>query len=100
MPFPTQDPRPYTKQGAQRIKKGQRGVYGLIQVQKDGRAWIYIGRAEDIRERLLAHLNNEDDPCLDSHRPTHFVAAITQDTVRCEKELTLEYDPECNKRVG
>ncbi len=101
MPFPIQDPRPYSKQGAQSIKAGQRGVYGLIQVQKDGWVWIYIGRAEDIRKRLLEHLK-EDDPCLGSYRPTHFVTAtaITQDKVRREKELTLEYDPECNKQVG
>ena len=99
MPFPTQDPRPYTIEGAQSIKTGQRGLYGLIQVQEDSRAWIYIGRAEDIRERLLEHLN-EDDPCLGSYPPTHFVTAITQDPVKVEKELILEYDPECNKRVG
>ncbi len=99
MPFPTQDPRPYTKEGAQSIKTDQRGVYGLIQVEEDGWAWIYIGRAEDIRERLLEHLN-EDDPCLISYPPTHFVAAITKDDVKREKELILEYDPECNKRVG
>ena len=99
MPFPIQDPRPYTKQEAQSIKPGQRGVYGLIQVEKDDWAWIYIGRADNIRERLLEHLN-EDDPCLGSYSPTHFVTAITQDNVRREKELTLEYDPECNKQVG
>ncbi len=99
MPFPTQDPRPYTKEGAQSITVGQTGVYGLIQVQEDAWAWIYIGRAEDIRERLLEHLN-EDDPCLGTYPPTHFVAAITQDHVNLEKELTVEYDPECNKRVG
>ena len=99
MPFPTQDPRPYTEEGAQSIKTGQKGVYGLIQVQKDGWAWIYIGRADDVRERLLEHLS-EDDPCLKSYRPMHFVAGITEENVEREKELTLEYDPECNKRVG
>ena len=99
MPFPTQDPLPYTKEGAQGIKTGQRGVYGLIQVQEDGWAWIYIGRAEDIRERLLEHLN-EDDPCLGKYSPTHFVTALTQDHVKLEKELILKHDPECNKRVG
>ncbi len=99
MPFPTQDPRPYTEEGAQSIKTGQRGVYGLIQVQQDGWVWIYIGRADDIRKRVLEHLN-EDDPCLASYGPSHFIAAIMQDNVKREKELILEYDPECNKRVG
>ena len=75
------------------------GNFALGEIVKHSFKVKYIGRADDIRKRLLEHLS-EDDPCLRSHRPTHFVASVVHDNVRYEKELILEYDPECNKRVG
>jgi len=55
MPFPQQDAHPYTQVGIESIKPTQKGVYGLFQKS----AWVYIGRAQDLRKRLLEHLHSD-----------------------------------------
>jgi excinuclease UvrABC nuclease subunit len=99
MPFPPQNPLPYTSDGIKRLHAGQKGCYGLTQRGAAGEAWIYVGKADDIRARLLQHLNG-DNPCITAYLPTHVVAMVTAENVEQEKALILEYDPHCNKKVG
>lgn len=99
VPFPPQDPHPFTRPGIEWLKEGQKGCYGLYQQQAQARAWIYVGRALDIRKRLLEHLNG-DDTCITQYWPTHFVAALSDNYETLEKQLIREYNPHCNEKVG
>lgn len=94
MPFPKQDPRPFTKAQVEALKPNHAGVYGLLR----GNAWVYVGRG-DIRDRLLAHLNG-DNACITRQAPTHWVDVLTDDRVIREKELIAELEPTCNEKIG
>ena len=94
MPFPQQDPRPFTRTGIETLNLNQFGVYGLFRQAQ----WIYVGKG-DIRQRLLDHLNG-DNPCIISHAPTYFVAEVTPNADQRERQLIQELQPICNQRVG
>ena len=94
MPFPEQQPRVFTRANVETIQPGQLGCYGLF---KPGE-WIYVGKG-DIRQRLLDHLNG-DNPCINRRGPTHWVDEVTKNYNDREKQLILELDPVCNRRVG
>jgi hypothetical protein len=70
MPFPQQPPREFTREDIERIPPGQIGCYALFR----GLECVYIGKG-DIRERLLAHFDGDND--------------------ECERQLILEYHPIC-----
>lgn len=99
MPFPNQVPRPFTREQVEALRPGQPGVYGFFQQQQNGRAWVYVGESDDIRRRLLEHLNG-DNPCINRYWPTHWVDQVVQggrDVRRArEKVLIAEYNPACN----
>ena len=76
------------------LPPGRNGVYGLYVTGK----WIYVGKG-DIRERLMAHLNG-DNPCIKRETPTNFIFEVTASMDSREKQLIVEFDPVCNKRVG
>ena len=94
MGFPKQTTRAFTKANVETITEGQMGCYGLY---KPGQ-WIYVGKG-DIRTRLLAHLNN-DNPCITKASPTHWVDEVTANYDAREKELIIECNPACNKKIG
>ncbi len=94
MPFPQQSARAFTKQNIEAIRPGTIGVYGLFRPN----AFIYIGRG-DIRARLLSHLNGEN-PCITREKPTHYIDEVATNDENREKDLILEFDPICNKKVG
>lgn len=94
MPFPTQNGQPFTRSYVEALTENQNGCYGLY---RHG-AWVYVGKG-DIRKNLLAHLNG-DNPCITREKPTHFVLVVTDDMDKMEKQLILELNPICNKRVG
>jgi len=94
MPFPQQSARAFTRANIEAINPGQWGCYGLF---KQGQ-WIYVGKG-DIRTRLLDHLNG-DNPCINRNGPTHWVDIVTSDYDRVERDLIVECNPTCNKRVG
>ena len=95
MPFVSQTSRPFTQVNVQALTAGQRGVYGLF---REG-LWVYIGKSEDIRRRLLEHLGG-DNPCITLNRPTLWVSEITSNDANREKELIREFNPVCNRQVG
>ncbi|HTS40415.1 MAG TPA: hypothetical protein VMH84_07735 [Xanthobacteraceae bacterium] len=94
MPFPKQDPRPFTKAGIEWLSPAQNGVYGIFR----SNAWIYVGRG-DLRNRLLAHFNGEN-PRITREQPTHYVAIVTSNDIEIEKELIVELRPLANQKIG
>ena len=94
MGFPKQTAGVFTKANVETITEGQMGCYGLYKPSQ----WIYVGKG-DIRTRLLAHLNN-DNPCITTASPTHWVSEVTANYDAREKELIIEFNPACNKKIG
>ena len=95
MPFPQQDPRPFTRAGIEWLAPNQRGCYGIYRPS----VWIYIGKTNDLRGRLLEHLGG-DNPRITRENPTHFVTMLTANDTASEKQLILELDPVANRQVG
>ncbi len=96
MAFIPQTPRVLNRANVLAINPNQLGVYGIY---KQGQ-WIYVGKG-DVRQRLLAHLAG-DNPAIFAAYPTHWVDEVCSDpqmSVR-EKQLILELNPLCNKKVG
>jgi hypothetical protein len=92
MPFNRDNPvRRFTRGNVESFPPDQLGVYGLF---TRGR-WIYVGSG-DIRERLLGHLNGDND-CIAEHRPSDWVHEVTPDYAEREKQLILELRPRCNE---
>jgi hypothetical protein len=102
MPFPTQQPGPFTKESVLNLIPDQSGCYGIYRqgTLLGGPLWIYIGQG-DIRGRLLDHLNG-DIPCILNNGPTHYVTVRLNQSDLDIREIQLigEYRPVCNKRVG
>ncbi len=94
MPFPKQEPKPFTRFSVLNLVEGQMGCYGLFKQN----VWVYVGKG-DIRARLLDHLNGDND-CITRNQPTSWVDMVTSNYDNREKELILELTPACNKRVG
>lgn len=71
------------------------GVYGI----SNGQEWIYIGAADNIRERLLQHLA-EGDTQLKSRVPTGFTYELCNWSERSSRQdsLIMQYEPVCNRR--
>jgi len=68
------------------------GVYGLFSA-----FWIYIGEAENVRARLLKHLEG-DDPCIVHYRPSGFAFELTpsDERYRRREQLMKQLQPLCN----
>jgi hypothetical protein len=94
MPFPKQTPRPFTRSDVESLTPNQLGCYGLFAPD----LWIYVGKG-DIRQRLLDHLNGDND-CIKKSKPTQWVGVVTNDMDAEEKRLIRELGPCCNQRVG
>ena len=90
MPFPG-PAHCFSRTDIETLTPGQQGCYGLFFRS----VWIYIGKG-DIRQRLLDHLNG-DNECINRYRPSHWMALVTDDADRLERELIQEYLPLCNQ---
>jgi len=96
MSFIQQIPRQFNRLNVEALNLNQNGVYGLF---KEGQ-WVYVGKG-DVRQRLLAHLDG-DNPSILRAGPTHWVDEVHSEpnmSLR-EKELIIELNPSCNKKVG
>lgn len=93
MGFPKQEGRPFTKAEIEKLLPGQRGVYGIYRPER----WIYVGRSDDLRKRLLEHVA---DPVIMAQRPTGFVTWVTTNDINVEKSLIIELQPALNQKVG
>ncbi len=93
MPFPTQG-YPFNEQTVKRVA-AVGGVYGLAQPIQAGRFRIlYVGNSDNLRRRLLEHLNNPPIRGI-AH---FFVEAVPTALARYAREATLirEFDPPGN----
>jgi len=68
------------------------GVYGLFNA-----FWIYIGEADNLRARILEHLDG-DDPCIVRFQPSGFAfeLASPNERRRRHEQLIKELQPLCN----
>jgi excinuclease UvrABC nuclease subunit len=57
---------------------------------------IYAGRADNIRERLDQH-PDQNNPCLRRKIIRYFAYETNNDSENREQELIDRYDPECNR---
>lgn len=73
------------------------GVYGL----SNSKEWIFIGEANDIRARLLEHLE-ETNTALAHQRPTGFAFEECSPGNRFSRKdvLVRRFEPCCNGRAG
>ena len=72
------------------------GVYGI----SNARQWIYIGEADNIRERLLEHLT-ETGVGIKRFLPTGFTFEVCDSHTKAERhsQLVTQYHPVYNREV-
>lgn len=73
------------------------GVYGIFKPDQ----WIYIGESGNIKQRLIQHLNR-DNECIVRHGPTAFIFELCPSSERVQRQdaLILEFLPPCNTTLG
>ena len=92
MPFENQ-PYPWSRDSVVENVPRRSGVYGLYSA-----LWIYIGEADDLRERFMEHFNGES-PCTRRYVPTYFVFELIDNRSAREsryRELVRQHGPICN----
>jgi excinuclease UvrABC nuclease subunit len=92
MPFENQ-PYPWSRDSVVENVPRRSGVYGLYSA-----LWIYIGEADDLRERFMEHFNGES-PCTRRYVPTYFVFELIDSRSAREsryRELVRQHGPICN----
>ena len=77
------------------------GVYALF----NQGVWIYFGESVNIRDRLLQHLNNQENPCVAKANPQLFAFQTVlglQARIDRQNALIREFwhPGLCNKRLG
>ena len=94
MPFSQLIPRPFTSGAVQVYAPSNGGVYGI----SNAREWVYIGQTNDIRDALLAHLEDVE-AWLMRREPIGFVFEICDSSARSTRQdrLVQEYEPTCNR---
>jgi len=82
------------------------GVYRLSYQAEDGNYYVfYVGKAEDIKKRLLEHLSStENNVCVRNYLATKNCffryAKITKSYIRdaTERQMYKQYEPSCNEK--
>jgi len=91
---------------AKNIADNLQGVYRFSYKATDGNYYVfYIGKADDIKKRLLEHLSpSEQNVCIKNYLATKECffryAKITKDYIReaAEKQMYKQYEPSCNDK--
>jgi excinuclease UvrABC nuclease subunit len=95
MPFPMQGLHPFSEENIVLLAPDEPGVYGIFNADK----WIYVGQAQDVKQRLLQDVRKESDQsaCIFENEPTHWIAVARSagDLDAAEKDLIKEYKPVC-----
>lgn len=73
----------------------EEGVYFLSETNSED-GIIYIGRADNLRERLSDHPDT-NNLCLQRKNIKYFAYEETSDSEKREEELIGDYDPDCNR---
>lgn len=74
------------------------GVYALF----NQGIWVYIGEAQNIKERLLQHLTNSHNQDVTRANPQWFAYELVSAVYRVARQDLLigKLCPTCNKRLG
>lgn len=88
--------RSFTAVSVRKNAPERSGVYGL----SNGREWLFIGEADNIRARLLEHLEETATP-LGNRGPTGFTFEECPpcDRVLRQNALIRQFEPVCNRCV-
>ena len=94
MPFVNFIARVFKAVSVQQHAPPASGVYGL----SNARGWIYIGETDNIKARLLEHLQGED-PSIHGTNPTGFSYELchSYNRVARQNQLIHELHPVCNR---
>ena len=98
MPWSTAPPAPAPRESVVASAPAQSGVYAIFTSAR----WIYFGEGQDIRARLLQHVNG-DNACITKAVPTAFsfeLVAGADKRLGRQNALILELRPVCNQQVG
>ena len=76
------------------IPDGKVGVYAV----HNATVTIYVGMG-DLKSRLQGHLSG-DDECLASHRPTGWIAEVTDTPDKRRRTLVAQFTLPCNQQGG
>jgi excinuclease UvrABC nuclease subunit len=92
MPFINRTPHVYKPASVQINAPSSSGVYGI----SNAREWIYIGETDNIKARLLEHLQNNDMVLRDKN-PTGFTFELCHSYNRLDRQnrLITELHPAC-----
>ena len=95
MPFVNVGARVFKALSVQRDAPPSSGVYGL----SNAAGWIYIGESDNIKARLLEHLQGSD-PTIHGSNPTGFSFELchSYNRVARQNQLIVELHPICNVR--
>jgi len=96
MPFANCFARAFNAASVQKDAPTCSGVYGL----SNAREWVYIGETDNIKARLLEHLQ-ERNAMLAERGPTGFSFELCPSPNRLARQnrLILELQPVCNLRL-
>ena len=85
----------YNEEQILRVAPIGEGVYGIFQ---SSGACVYVGRADNIEQRLLQHVRGDSDqaPCINRNSPSYFQFESTSDSYSRESSLIRELSPICN----
>lgn len=96
MPFQQVFPRSFTAASIREHAPALSGVYGITNAKE----WLLIGEADNIRDALIAHLEERGTPLL-QHNPKGFVYEPCHPMNRRKRreQLTLEYQRSSARRT-
>jgi len=97
MPFPEQHPLVFSRESILTLLPGQTGCYGIFNASGGA---LYVGRSNDIRDRLLGHVGEPLLTVLGVSLLTEVGHWPQYDSYGRERTLILEYRPWLNQRVG
>lgn len=95
-----------TKSSVQALADNMPGVYRLSYKADDDKYYVYyVGKAEDIKDRLLEHLSSgEKNICIRNYlsgKSCFFrFANVTKSYIRdaAERQMYKHYEPTCNEK--
>jgi predicted GIY-YIG superfamily endonuclease len=94
MPWPVIGGYRFTKEAVERNAPERSGIYGLYR----SKTWVYIGESDDIRRRLLEHLD-EQGTCIKRYADLWFSYELYPAAGRAARQNALirELKPVCNQ---
>jgi hypothetical protein len=91
MPWRTQTGHPLTTASLLAHAPVKQGGYAI----KSGSAWLYFGYSDDLRRRLLDHLQDRAHP-IHKYPNLEFLCEVTPTAPDRLRQLLIEFHPACN----